>query len=87
MIAISRTHSPVASKLEIALRGNPPPTSSLRTLTLFALLGIVRLGPFRVVPQRSMSDAIIPDVLFISSSNLHNSILKINYVLLYHEHC
>ena len=32
----------------VALRGNPPPTSSLRTLTLFALLGIVRLGPFRV---------------------------------------
>ena len=46
-ITIPWTHSPVASKLEVALKGNPPPTSSLRTLTLFALLGVVRLGPFR----------------------------------------
>ena len=31
--------------LEVALQGNPSPTSSLRTLTLFALLGVVKLGP------------------------------------------
>ena len=30
------------------MKGNPLPTSSLRTLTLFALLGVVKLGPFRV---------------------------------------
>ena len=46
--AISWTYSPVASKLEVALQGNPSPTSSLRTLTLFALLGVVKLGPSRV---------------------------------------
>ena len=53
-IAIPWTHVPVASKLEVAFHGNPPPTSSLCTLTLFALLDVVRLGPFRVASQRSI---------------------------------
>ena len=50
-IVILWTYSPMASKLEVALQGNPSPTSSLRTLTLFALLDVVRLGPSRVAPS------------------------------------
>ena len=56
----------MASKLEVALKGNPPPTSSLRTLTLFALLGVVKLGPFRV----ALYSVIISDVLLISFPKL-----------------
>jgi hypothetical protein len=47
-LAISWVHLPVASKLRVALQGNPPPTP-LYAAHRFAQRGFPRrLGPFRV---------------------------------------
>ena len=55
----------VASKLEVALQGNPSPTSSLRPLTLFALLAR-QTGTLTGCPVNAQrNDAMAHEDLFI----------------------
>ena len=54
LFAISWAYLPMASKLGVALTGNPPPTPQCAAHS-FAQRGFLRrLGPFRVACQRSM---------------------------------
>ena len=65
-IAIPWTHVPVDSKLEIALQGNPSPTSSLRPLTKLRVARSSNWGPHGCPVNAQQTDAIVPDVLLMS---------------------
>ena len=65
-IAIPWTHVPVVSKLEIALQGNPSPTSSLRPLTKLRVARSSNWGPHGCPVNAQQTDAIVPDVLLMS---------------------
>ena len=65
-ITIPWTHVPVASKLEIALQGNPSPTSSLRPLTKLRVARSSNWGPHGCPVNAQQTDAIVPDVLLMS---------------------
>ena len=53
-IAIPWTHSPVASKLEVALLSNPSPTSSLRPLSRLRVAHSSNWDPHGLPKQRSI---------------------------------
>ena len=53
-IAIPWTHSPVASKLEVALQGNPSPTSSLRPLRTLRVARSSNWDPHGLLCQHSI---------------------------------
>ena len=67
MIAIPWIHLPAASKLKVALQGNPSPTSSLRTLSKLRVARCRQTGTLTGCPVNAQwNNAIVSDILLNS---------------------